>query len=166
MCSRSSSLSRAYVLAIGIDDYQHLPKLRGAVADAHAVTDYLQTGMGVQSSRIHLLSNGAATKKSILTSLQELSAGDDIQAEDPLVIYFAGHGSMVGSPDEQRSDTGGLKTRVRMLCPQDFTPDMEDADDANGITHSTIRDCLEQVHKAKSNSIVSSEFLHSSSSDH
>lgn len=154
------------MLAIGIDDYQSLPKLRGAVADVHAMTDYLQMAMGVQSSRIHLLSNGAATKKGILTSLQELSASGDIQADDPLIIYFAGHGSMVGSPDEQRSDTGGLKTRVRLLCPQDFTPGMEDVDHANGITHSTIRDCLEQVHEAKSNKIVSSDFLYSSSSDH
>jgi len=84
--------SRAVV--IGIDRYEHLPGLTGAVRDAGMVAAALeQRGMDVR-----LLRNREATREAITELL-----GDQLPQEvgwnDRVLVYFAGHGVTTGVGD-------------------------------------------------------------------
>ena len=74
-----------YLLAIGIDDYQHLPHLRTAVADARAVAVLLGERYGFQT---RLLLN--ATRADLIQAFSEYR--EKLGPEDNLLVYYAGHG--------------------------------------------------------------------------
>lgn len=75
-------------LVIGIDAYEHVSPLKGAVNDARDIAETLQAA-GVED--LQTLYDGAATRDAILTAWQgliERSAEDDV-----LVLSYAGHGA-------------------------------------------------------------------------
>lgn len=74
-------------LVVGIDDYQHITKLRGAVNDARDVAEALKTA-GAKS--VALLTDGAANRAAILGAWDRLIAGS--RPDDTLVLSYAGHG--------------------------------------------------------------------------
>lgn len=76
-----------YALVIGNQQYQHLPKLDTAVADAQAVGDVLQKRYGF---KVTSLLN--ATRYQILSELNKLRA--TLTEKDNLMIYYAGHGEL------------------------------------------------------------------------
>ncbi len=80
--------SKSRAVVIGINDYQHWPKLSYAVSDATAIERLLrQRGF----DDVTLLLDGDATRENILRAL-----GEDLAARarenDQVVIFFAGHG--------------------------------------------------------------------------
>lgn len=81
-----------YAVLIGIDDYEHWPRLSSAVKDTKAVEDVLQTRYGFADNRIKRLTNRDATREGILESLEWLinNAGEN----DNVLIYYAGHGEL------------------------------------------------------------------------
>lgn len=82
---------RSWAVIIGIDDYQHIGKLKFAVSDAKAVKRLLQDKYGFAADNIVDLYNAQATREKILSVL-----GDElphkIGERDRLMVYFAGHG--------------------------------------------------------------------------
>ena len=78
---------RWYALVIGIDTYQHLPRLRTATADAKAVAQVLQQDYGFSAK---LLLDRQATRKGIVDALNGLRR--TISPQDRLLVYYAGHG--------------------------------------------------------------------------
>lgn len=146
----SRSFPHAYVLVIGIDKYRHLDvlPLHSAVSDASDMVHFLHKEIGVPDSRIRSLTNSEATRDEMILALQDLATNNDIEPDDPIIVYFAGHGSV--------ADTTEKSPEVQMLCPYDFIPRREGTECAQGIPYHTIRDCLEKTYKAKRNSIVSS----------
>ena len=77
-----------YLLAIGIDQYQHVGKLSNAVRDARMVSDLLEERYGFEERQ--LLIDGEATRRGIRNVLREQIRR--VGKEDNLVIYFSGHG--------------------------------------------------------------------------
>lgn len=75
-----------YALLIGINNYQHLPKLKTAVNDATALAKLLQEQYGFKET--NLLLN--ATRDQILIALNNYKKG--LPANSNLLIYYAGHG--------------------------------------------------------------------------
>ncbi|MCV0426690.1 MAG: caspase family protein [Roseibium sp.] len=75
-------------LVIGIDDYEHVSPLKGAVNDARDIAETLGAA-GVRD--LTTLLNGSATREGILTAWQELI--ERSKSDDVLVLSYAGHGA-------------------------------------------------------------------------
>lgn len=81
---------RLLVVAIGINEYVYWQKLRNAVQDAIGLQQMLIDKLGF-SAPIPPLINEAATKVAI-ASLIEDRLREELQEDDNLVLFFAGHG--------------------------------------------------------------------------
>ena len=82
---------KSIALVIGIDQYQEMTPLTGAVRDAKAMAEVLRD----QGFDVHLLLDGQATAAGI-KRLVTSGAVKDVGATDRVFIYFAGHGVSVG----------------------------------------------------------------------
>jgi hypothetical protein len=99
-------------LVIGIDDYAHVPKLRGAVADARDVDKVLRA-MGVSQTR--LMVDGEANRRAVLDAFEQLLA--EVRPGDTVYLALAGHGAE--EPERVKgSQTDGLDA-VFLLQPFD-----------------------------------------------
>ncbi|KZV62347.1 hypothetical protein PENSPDRAFT_642315 [Peniophora sp. CONT] len=92
--------SPLHALVIGIDHFksERINNLRGCVADADAIDDYLRTDLHVPSGQIVNLRNEQATRVAILRELNALRTWSSIRKDDPILIFFAGHGSRADTP--------------------------------------------------------------------
>lgn len=79
-----------WALIIGIDKYQHAPKLESAVKDAKDVRDVLVERYGFTKDRVMELFNEQATGPKIQNALYQL--GRHAGKDDSIFIYYAGHG--------------------------------------------------------------------------
>ena len=88
-CGRSASADvdygRYYALVVGINEYEHLPKLETAVNDASAIHDLLAREYGFES---RLLLN--PSRYEVIRLLDELRA--QLTERDNLLVYYSGHG--------------------------------------------------------------------------
>jgi septal ring factor EnvC (AmiA/AmiB activator) len=80
-------LGSYHALVIGNDDYNALPRLRTAVADAREVEQLLRTRYGFKTT---LVLN--ATRYQVLSALNDLR--ENLTDQDNLLIYYAGHGEL------------------------------------------------------------------------
>lgn len=91
--SAALTTGQKWLLVIGIDQYQHCPRLYNAVRDARAFTGLLQEkyGFSGENTRLIELYDEAATRKKIQTQLQYVA--EHAKPEDDCIIYFSGHGA-------------------------------------------------------------------------
>lgn len=94
-----------YGLVIGIDKYQHLQPLAGAVNDARDINNALHT-MGAK--KVIMLLDGEATRDRIMQSWRELT--ERAAPGDTIVFSYAGHGGqeperVIGSEDDKLDET-------------------------------------------------------------
>lgn len=86
---------RTFVLAVGIDDYADpaITDLRAAVNDARDAAAFyaLHRRSPAGPERVVTLLGAAATRASVLAAVRE-HLGQATDAEDAVVLYFAGHG--------------------------------------------------------------------------
>ena len=85
-------LAEFHLIAIGIDEYLHWPRLKTAVSDARAVAEVLQVEYGFPPDKITVLRNTEATEKAIVGALREKAR--TLRPDDSLVVFYAGHGHM------------------------------------------------------------------------
>jgi peptidoglycan/xylan/chitin deacetylase (PgdA/CDA1 family)/uncharacterized caspase-like protein len=84
----------SWAVIIGVNDYQHWPKLKYAVNDANGMEEVLVNRFGFQRDHISKLLNGDATRQRIMQVLgDELSDSRKVQREDRVFFFFAGHGA-------------------------------------------------------------------------
>ena len=76
-----------YGLVIGIDAYDHIPDLQGAVNDARDIAAALED----MDAEVTLLLDGAATREAIFAAWRDIAA--KVEPGDRFVISYAGHGS-------------------------------------------------------------------------
>jgi tetratricopeptide (TPR) repeat protein len=74
-----------YALVIGNNDYQHIPKLQSAIADATAVGTLLEKEYGFRVTKLV-----DANRYQILSALSQFRMS--LSQRDNLLIYYAGHG--------------------------------------------------------------------------
>jgi hypothetical protein len=163
-----------YALVIGINKYERaglggFQNLRGCVADADDVARYLIESRGVAPERIINLRDGEATRAGILHSIRAIIDSPDVLHNDPILIFWAGHGSR-GRSSHQRvlsriADRNGLESSpatslddydqyVEMLIPYDFEPSRVDLH-AQGIPDYLFGSLLSELSRAKGDNIVS-----------
>ncbi|KAG8795632.1 hypothetical protein FRC12_011978 [Ceratobasidium sp. 428] len=145
--------SKLHALVIGIDLYAELHTLRGAVADADAVANFLSDDLKVPYSQIINLRNGHASRVAIIQALEELRKNPEIQGGDPMLIFYAGHGGL-GQAEQQWKTAYGYD-EIQVIFPCDYgtkPPGLKET--VNCIPDRTIRILLNRLAEAKGNNIT------------
>ncbi|EIM82279.1 uncharacterized protein STEHIDRAFT_38526, partial [Stereum hirsutum FP-91666 SS1] len=134
-------------LLIGINKYQHLnpwKNLNYSIADVEAVYTFLTEDLKVPPSNIKRLTASDATRAAILHELEALALNQSIKHDDPILIYYAGHGSRGPPPAEWNVHDAKIEYIVPYDCSKD-TP---------AIPDRTIAACLDGIAKLKGNNIT------------
>ena len=87
LAATPAAAERTFALVIGIDSYQSIPPLAGAVNDARDIANAL-TVMGAETT---VLLDGAATRDAIVMTWTDLAA--QLGPDDRMIVTYAGHGS-------------------------------------------------------------------------
>ncbi len=87
-----------YLLVIGIDQYEHFPRLYNAVKDAKDFIGLMTSRYQFEEGRVRSLFDKEATLDNIFTQLEMLRRL--IQPNDSLLVYFSGHGEYDEDLDE------------------------------------------------------------------
>jgi hypothetical protein len=127
----------------------------GAVADADDVRDFLLKRLGVPSSQIWNLRNSEATRAAIIDGIKALSLNSEIKRGDPILIFYAGHGSSANTP---KGWEGGGTGKIQLLIPYDHSFSLNDADPTHGIPDRTLGALLSQLANEKGDNIVRQTF--------
>jgi len=116
-------------LLIGINNYrdQSIHPLQAAVADVEKLKELL-ISLGASPANIITLFNQDATRNDILDKLRALANDNRIQWDDPILIYFAGHGSEVDTPEGWPPSTG----KVQLILPYDCISDNRHLSEGEG----------------------------------
>ncbi|RXW18480.1 hypothetical protein EST38_g7376 [Candolleomyces aberdarensis] len=151
----SPSGSRLFALIIGIDDYTPetgFIKLKGAVRDADNIRNWLVKDFNVPPSHIQHLRDNAATRKAIVEALEGLSTDPKIKRDDPILIYYAGHGTQARPPKQWCWDS----PNIQMIVPWNFKQSDTDGSDRiiHGIPDRTLSVLLTKLAKKKGNNIT------------
>jgi peptidoglycan/xylan/chitin deacetylase (PgdA/CDA1 family)/uncharacterized caspase-like protein len=83
----------SWAAIVGIDDYTNWQKLQYAVHDALGVKDTLIQKYGFKPDHVFTLLDGQATRQNILSLLGDKLGGAQVQHEDRVFVFFAGHGA-------------------------------------------------------------------------
>jgi len=137
-----------FALIIGINKYTEVQQLAGAVADANAVQEYLESDLKVPKSQIWNLRDEEATRAEILQKLKDLQYHPHIKYGDPIVVFFAGHGSEAEAPAGWEAE--GRK--IQMILPQNYSS--EEGNEVHGITDRSLGVLLSDLAKVKGNNIT------------
>lgn len=79
-----------YLLAIGINDYVHCPKLYNAVKDVRDFIGLMTSKYQFEEENITILLDEEATSRQIVKDFRKLA--QKITVDDNIIIYFSGHG--------------------------------------------------------------------------
>ncbi|KAG7440956.1 uncharacterized protein BT62DRAFT_956394 [Guyanagaster necrorhizus] len=142
-----------YALVIGIDKYlsNKVPDLKGAVADADAVDTFLQETLLVPKDQIKNLRNVDATRVTIETEIKRLGDNSAIKKDDPILIYYAGHGAEADAP----SGWPSTDKKIQMLVPHDFDPNgSTDSERGQGLLDMRLSHLLADLAMKKSDNIT------------
>jgi hypothetical protein len=82
--------ARNFLFVVGINEYEHWPKLNNAVKDANDIASVLLGQYAFEFGNVVVLKNEQATRSNIYKSLRGLI--EQITPQDNLVIYYSGHG--------------------------------------------------------------------------
>jgi hypothetical protein len=120
------------------------------VADAGAVKSYLETSLGIPETQIRTLFNEEATRDAIIAGLRGFKNDPNIRTGDPILIFYAGHGSTADAPSGWHA--GGPE--IQLLISHDSLCD-EDGNTILGLPDRTIGVLLEEIAQRKGDNIVS-----------
>ncbi|EIM80026.1 uncharacterized protein STEHIDRAFT_163276 [Stereum hirsutum FP-91666 SS1] len=140
-------LTRMFALIIGISKYPNTGSLRnlpGVDTDISSMKDFL-----AMSRVSKILQNEKATASGISDALRAIINDKNIGREDPILIYFAGHGVKVNLTSEDKA-----MSTTRMLCPYDFVQQTRSAPSSNGISDAALSNFLADISSQKGNNIT------------
>jgi hypothetical protein len=109
--------------------------------------------LSVPRSNIKSLRNSEATRAAILKELKSFATNPNIQHNDPILIYFAGHGAATESPAEWAPSVPSGRSKIQMLIPHDCGVKL-DGEYVHGIPDRTLGWILKELADEKGNNIV------------
>ena len=95
----------SHALVIGINEYEHVPRLRHAQNDAEEFARVLRERFEFTKNNLTILTDGDATRSEILRAFMKYTQDGNVGSNDRIVVFFAGHGHTVPS---HRGETGFL----------------------------------------------------------
>ena len=177
--STTTQNSRIFALVIAIDNYQdhRVRNLRGCVADGEDFSMFLRDTLHVPEDRIVTLYDDNASREGIINAFlgeQGLIHSSNIVKEEPIVIFYAGHGTRGCAP----RSWGAEDNQFEGLCPCDITqPVMERPPQEKGtqtddcrmvyaIPDRTFNSLMQHLAHEKGDNIVSSPPIHFGAASH
>ncbi|PVF95476.1 hypothetical protein CPB86DRAFT_711190, partial [Serendipita vermifera] len=147
----SPAFKSPWALIIGINKYvsPNVLQLRGAVADARAVKDYLIDDLGVPGDNIKTLIDEEATRADIIKGIRWLIEHPSIHRNDPILIFFAGHGGEGPAPEGWPA----RRSKVQYIVPHDYLTERE-GEKVHGIPDLSIAELLNELAITKGDNIV------------
>ncbi|KAI0031228.1 peptidase C14, caspase domain-containing protein, partial [Vararia minispora EC-137] len=142
-----------HALLIGINDYPEFNSLSGAVADVDLVKEFLISSLGVPNDDTHIriLLNKNATRDRIISSFEELANDSTIKMDDPILIFYAGHGSTLPKPSKWDSNS----SEIQCLVAHDAGYDNKERTWVKGVVPDvTLASLLTTLAKEKGNNIT------------
>lgn len=136
-----------FTLIIGISTYSptsNLNPLDGVKQDLSSMEELFS-----KSKVFVRLKDHQATASAIRDELKKICRNDSINKNDPILIYFAGHGTKVDL--ESRAEH---VTTMRMLCPYDFVRQAHGVPSRNGIPEAMLASILNDISSEKGNNVV------------
>jgi hypothetical protein len=128
-----------------------LPDLKGCVNDANDFKDFLTQFLRVPELHIKLITNKNATRANILSTFQtHLIYNTAIRAGDTIIIFYAGHGSRVVTPNGRYNTSGMVET----ICPHDERCIGKMGEYIHGIPDYTVHTLLQKLAATKGNNVV------------
>jgi hypothetical protein len=122
--SQSVPAGSRRALLIGINEYQTLPDLRGALNDVNTLKQTLVTRMGFPEQNISVVLDAQATRAGILAALEKIAG--EARPNEFVYIHYSGHGSQAQDVNGDEKDDG----RDETIVPQDGrTPGIPDITD-------------------------------------
>jgi len=91
--SAATGYANSWAIVVGIDKYQKWPQLQYAVRDAEGVGQVLVQKFGFAPERVITLKNEQATRNNILAAFHDKLAHGNLQPNDRIFVFFAGHGA-------------------------------------------------------------------------
>ena len=137
---------RLFALLIGINRYDHVQPLRGAVPDIQGVRTYLEGYLKVPQDQIQILTDKSASRRAIIDGFIQLQEDGRIKEGDPILIYFSGHGSEILVPEN------GLGTKMQAIVPQDYCA--KPGNEVPAILDRTIGALIAKIANKKGDNIV------------
>ena len=147
IASADLAYARLFALIIGINKYQdeNIRNLEACIRDSENVCNFLTESLHANPLNIRHLRDSEATRKGILSAFEEhLINNQEIQQNDAIVFYFAGHGSYE-IPEEKYFAGSKMET----ICPYD------DRTGVRGIPDRTFASLMRRLAVLKGNNIVS-----------
>lgn len=132
-----------FALIIGINEYnpEDINPLDGCMKDATDVRDYLLKDLKVPDSHIRFLTNENAKRADIIKAFLEIQTDKRIKKNDPILIFFAGHGDETDAPTGWPS--GDVSNQIQMIIPQDYSTNP--ARQVHGIPDQTLAALLNGI---------------------
>ena len=87
--------TQSHALVIGINDYEHVPRLAHAQNDAKVFARVLLERFEFTKNNLTLLTDGDATKDGIFRAFIKYAQDRNVGNDDRIVVFFAGHGHTV-----------------------------------------------------------------------
>lgn len=97
----STVQAKTFALVIGINDYDYVEPLDGAVSDANDIYNALKAN-AVAANNIHFLTNKKASKSNIQAAWNSMVSQSS--AGDTLLVTYAGHGSQITDTNGDEAD--------------------------------------------------------------
>lgn len=138
-----------------IEPHTLLKRLHGAVNDANEVTKFLE-GLGVPATHIVNLRDENATRSRIIQEIEALSKKPEINKDDPILIYYAGHGGLAMANGQWAAKYGSKE--IQVIFPYDYDQPKKaySTERVNCIPDRTIAGLLNELSSKKGDNIVSS----------
>jgi hypothetical protein len=115
--TRERPVGNIYAVVIGVNDYLNVPKLRFAVQDAEAFSEFLTKYVGVPRENVKLLVDEEVTLRSMRIEMGG-ALPRKVEKKDTVIIFYAGHGGT--DADDANIDDDGLE---KYLMPYDAEPE-------------------------------------------
>ena len=140
---------RLHALIVTIDRYKDrkIPDLKGCTVDGDNMERFLVDTF--PSRQIRRLANEDATRSAILDAFDtQFTTNSGVQKGDPMLFFFAGHGSRVKPHDDWHTETD----EVEALVPYDQGSSENSV--VYGIPYLTLRRLVQKLASVKGNNIV------------
>ncbi|EKM80635.1 hypothetical protein AGABI1DRAFT_55618 [Agaricus bisporus var. burnettii JB137-S8] len=146
--------TRVFAFIVGIDNYKsgHIWNLHSCVDDARRVHSWLVDDLNVPEDQICMLLNSRATKHTIEERfMSHLTNNRSMEKGDAILIYFAGHSSVIPAPEGWFQSRG--KDVVEVLCTYDYDTKATCGRNA-GISDRSMRAMLFELSQFKGDNIT------------
>ncbi|QRV91979.1 ICE-like protease (caspase) p20 domain protein [Ceratobasidium sp. AG-Ba] len=140
---------KLFALFIGVDKYSKVKPLRGATSDARSMTQYLRE-LSIPSEHILELYDDEAARATIINKLRELADDERIERDDPILIYFAGHGCETDAPPGWETDG----SQIQGLVPCDVATLDDQGRLVEIILDCTVASLIEDIAQSKGDNIT------------